>query len=368
MKPKPLEKALVEKRNVLNEIRDNELTLQQLRFFSIYLAKINARDESTRVVRFTLTDFRRIMELGPIKISYIKKVTNSLLCKVINIMDEDGEGYTGFPLFKRCRVRKNDFGEVYIEIDANDDALPLLFKYKDRYFTYELWNALRLKSTNQLRMYEILKQYEKIGERVLYINDLKELLGMNATDHPRYNNFKVCVLDRCKEALEEHTDIIFTYERVGKRGRGGKANAIKFTITKNVNYVDQLSLSDFIEIQGEKEIQETPKQTARIEEAAIVEADEKTPAHEEKGSGFLSERLEFMADACDMEFNEPEIQVLYNLLVQIIPYKPGGNELEMYQHLKRRYDELNWQAGRRDIRNRFGYLKKILEADLPKGR
>ena len=56
---------LIEKRNVLNEIRANSMSLQELRFFSIYLAKINARDVTTRVVRFSLPEFRRIMTAQP---------------------------------------------------------------------------------------------------------------------------------------------------------------------------------------------------------------------------------------------------------------------------------------------------------------
>lgn len=65
-----------------------------------------------------------------------------------------------------------------MEINASDDALPLMFEFKNRYFTYELWNALRLKSPNQVRMYEILKQYEKIGTRTLTIKELRNLLGI----------------------------------------------------------------------------------------------------------------------------------------------------------------------------------------------
>jgi len=49
---------LILKRNVLNEIRSNNMTLQELRFFSIYLSKINKdKPAETRVVRFPLDDF-----------------------------------------------------------------------------------------------------------------------------------------------------------------------------------------------------------------------------------------------------------------------------------------------------------------------
>ena len=58
------ENYLIKKRNVLNEIRSNSMTLQELRFFSIYLSKINPADTSTRTVRFPIDDFKAIMELG----------------------------------------------------------------------------------------------------------------------------------------------------------------------------------------------------------------------------------------------------------------------------------------------------------------
>ena len=57
------ETAVVSKRNVLNELRSNNMTLQELRFFSIYLSKINPQDIDTRVVRFPLDDFQKIMNL-----------------------------------------------------------------------------------------------------------------------------------------------------------------------------------------------------------------------------------------------------------------------------------------------------------------
>ena len=336
---------LIEKRNVLNEIRSNNMVLQEVRFFSIYLAKINSRDISTRVVRFPIGDFQKIMDMSKLNITQLQNTADSLLCKIVSVPLESG-GFEKFQLFKRCRFDKDDDGNWFIEIDAHDKALPLMFEFKDMYFTYELWNALRLKSSNQLRMYELLKQYEKIGARVISLNDLKELLGMKKSDYPRYNNFRACVLDVCQAALETCTDIRFTYEPIRKKGRGGRINAIKFTIFRNDNYIDTLSLADFIDIQSNQ----TDKYAVEIE------------------AEFASERLEFMAEACKNEFNEAEIQVLYNLIVQILPNKAGENiydfQLRAYDYLNHRYDELNWRDGNNKIKKRFAYLKKILEADI----
>ena len=338
---------LVEKRNVLNEIRANSMSLQELRFFSIYLAKINTRDTSTRVVRFSLNDFRRIMEFSKLNITQLQATVDGLLCKVVGVPMEGG-GFERFQLFKECRVGNNNNGEWYIEIDAHDKALPLMFEFKERYFTYELWNALRLKSANQIRMYELLKQYEYIGERVISIQELRELLGIDDKEYTRYNNFKVRIIDACQNALETYTDIKFTYEPHGPRGRGGKVNSLKFTIRHNDNHIDQLSLAEFIsqrEINGE------------------FGADE--PDGEGGDDYFEREIYPFMAESCNNEFKPAEMQVLYNMVVKVVPYAKGKNrQLEMYDYLKMKYDELKWRATRTTIKNRLGYLKKIIDADL----
>jgi plasmid replication initiation protein len=147
------------------------MLLQELRFFSIYLAKINSNDLATRVVRFPLEDFRKIMDFDRLNLQLLKETANSLLQKIVHIPTESG-GFIAFQLFKECVVEKDANGEWYVEIDAHDKALPLMFEFKEKYFSYKLWNALNLKSKNQLRMFEILKQYEKKGERTLLLEEL----------------------------------------------------------------------------------------------------------------------------------------------------------------------------------------------------
>ena len=254
--PKIKGTELVEKRNILNEIRQNNMTLQQLRFFSIYLSKINARNLSTRVVRFPLSDFQKIMGIGRMNIQHFKNAVDSLLLNVIHIPKASG-GMEAFTLFKQCTLDRDEYGEWYVEIDANDKALPLMFDFKSHYFTYQLWNALQLKSANQIRMYELLKQYEHIGMREIEISELKELLGIATNEYPRWDNFKIRILDSCQKALAKNTDICFTYEK-GKSGAGGKWLTIVFHIRKNENYIDRLSLKDFIDLQPEPQaIEET---------------------------------------------------------------------------------------------------------------
>ena len=342
------ETAIVQKRNILNELRANNLTLQELRFFSIYLSKINPRDVSTRTVRFKLADFQKIMNFKELKISQIRAATNSLLGKVVNIPKESG-GYSAFQLFKECEVDPDELGEWYITIDAHDKALPLMFDFKDRYFKYELWNALRLKSANQIRMYEILKQYETIGKREIKTSDLRELLGIAPDEYPRWNNFKAKVLDSCQQALKQTTDICYTYER-GKTGQGGKWLTIIFHIYKNIEYDGQmnmleLDLRSFIDFDSLKE----------SEHEKIIETD--------SNIGDLA----FYSSACGEEFSTAQMESIVQIVNQMqLPPHEYGASIAKYHFLLEHYTRFKAMAESTDIKNRYGYFYAMIKAERDK--
>lgn len=356
---------VIQKRNVLNEIRANNMTLQELRFFSIYLSKIHKENPTgTRVVRFPLEDFKAIMELGRIDIGYMKNVTNSLLCKVVNVPTEQG-GYIGFQLFKECIVNRDDSGEWYVEIDAHDKALPLMFEFKNNYFSYKLWNALRLQSVNQFRMYEILKQYETAGSRVLGVDELKALLGIGKKEYPRYNNFKYRVLDPCQRALAQHTDIKFSYEPHGKKGKGGKVMVLKFTIEENKDYLDQLTLDMYIE-QG--------KLNAGSDEdrgegpVPLCDDGEDVAEGECEINSRYRERIESLSEACNGEFSREQIEELNNIMKENKSLN-FYDELACHDYIFRRYMKMDLQDKQtkgtdNPVNSRFGLVRYFIRRNI----
>jgi len=322
-------------------MRAKGMELQELRFLSIYLSKINKDNKNTRLVRFSLNDFQTIMEIDRLDIAYMKDVADTLLKRTIHIPveNEDGHiiGFTAFQLFKKCTVITDDPSGGYIEIDAHDEALPLLFDYKNKYFTYPLWNILRVKSTNQLRMYEILKQYEKIGARILSLEELRNQLGVNESEYPRFNNFKQWVLDPCQEALAKHTDIMFTYEPYGKKGKGGKVLALQFTIQKNGTYTDNELVSELVD--------------------PVIEPPDDTDLSE------FDKKMLFLADACDCEFSIAEITVLYDLMIQCLPADTIRSATKCYDYLLGKYRYMKMYNERKKIKNRFNYIESIIGKD-----
>ena len=226
------ENYIVKKSNIINELIESKFTLQELRLFSVYLSRINPEDISSRVVRFKINDFQRLTGLKHLWKSELKRTFRQLLSKsIVELSDDLTEG-GGFQIFSEINPCKNENGEKCIEIIPHYRALPYLFNLKREFFRYKLWNVLQLKSANQFRMYEILKQYESIGSREISVFDLKEQLGIEPSKYTEFNNFKNYVINKCQSALKEHTDIYFEY-RKGKTSAAGKWETIIFDIYKN---------------------------------------------------------------------------------------------------------------------------------------
>ena len=359
----------IEKSNALNEVRNNRMTISQIRLFSIYLSKINPRDKKTREVIFKLDEYAKIMQFKQVNTTRLVKTAENLLGLTVKYFDKTGEyssdGLIGFvicQIFKRFKLYKDENdGEWYVSIDCHDDVLHLMFDLQKYYFTYELWNALQLTSPNQQRMYEILKQYEKIGERVVTVKDLREWLGIEPTQYPQWERFKTRVLDASQEALARYTDIKFNWEVTGKRGKGGKINALKFTIEKNCDYQRQYTIDDYlveqkIEYEDEPERFERPRDEGNVDltdldESGYVKSTGRHPVYEE--------RITYLMTACGGEFNRDEMVVLYNEMREAVPHIIS-NKHDVHDYLQKKYNEMQM---RNPGKSRFGYLRKMIIGD-----
>ncbi len=314
-----------------------------------------------------MSEFQQIMDLSQINTAHIKAVFTRLLCKVIEIPIDTGRrtGFSLVTLFNKCKcILDEETGETNIIVDAHDDMLPLLFDMKKNYLKYQLWNCLRLKSKNQIRMYEILKQYEAAKIRTISIKDLKDMLGIKETDYDRYVDFKKNVLEVCKKALQECTDIYFEYEPIKK---GKKFVDIKFLIYKNKDFKDPLRLDQFINLDDEVSAPAVGVgSVVTVEEKVSPQPQKKLSLKEEAA---LVETLEFLSGACEDEFNPHEMRQIYEVLVVVPQYKfpkdvPTGDITFKYYHfLSIQYSNLNRQDQSGRIKNRFAYLMRILKSE-----
>lgn len=91
---------------------------------------------------------------------------------------------------------------------------------------------MQFKSIHAIRIYELLKQYQNIGKRILSIKEIKDCCEVN-DKLKTYPNFKKKLLLISQREINQKSDMYIEFERI-KKSR--KIVAIKFKISKNKAY------------------------------------------------------------------------------------------------------------------------------------
>ncbi|MCB0855944.1 MAG: replication initiation protein, partial [Bacteroidetes bacterium] len=169
-----------------------------------------------------------------------------------------------------------DLNKRIVEFEISQKLKPYLIQLKSEFTSYLLGNIPKLKSAYSIRMYELLSQYRRIGERTFEVEDLKRKLGCN---YDLYGHFKSKALKKAQEDMETHTDLRFEMEE-HKAGR--KVVELTFYIYPNipeesVEESPQLSIFDNLPIEDE-----LPEVVGRIIALGIPEA----TAHQFYQKGF----------------------------------------------------------------------------------
>ncbi|QWR77121.1 replication initiation protein [Candidatus Magnetomonas plexicatena] len=222
-----LEKAnhLVVKSNDLNEAH-YRLTTSEQRIILMMVSMIQPGDDDFHIYRIKVSDFLELLGIKNQQMySEIKKLTKGLIEKVLIIKKPKSELQLSW--FSSAEYFD---GEGYVELCFDPKLKPYLLGLKECFVRYNLRNVIKLKSSYAIRIYELLKQYERIGRRTFEVEELKQILGIKPDEYDVYNHFKSRVLSAAKRELEYITDISFEIKEI-KTGR--KVTAIEFIIVAN---------------------------------------------------------------------------------------------------------------------------------------
>jgi len=349
---------LVQKRNVLNEMRAIGWVAQELRFFALYLSKVNRFNiEATRRVRFTLSEFADIMELKRAQAKDLQPITDSLLRKIVHVPIDNGKrGYDSFQLFRRCRVEKSELdGEWYIDFDAHDEAIPLISDFLNNYVSYKIINVLKLRGANHFRMYEILKQHEneKGGVFTIDLPILRDRLGIEPTEYPRWERFKSRILDDCQKVLAEKTDITYTYEPIKKgRGKTSPVVAVKFIIKAN----------DVVAADEDDESYTADDYRADMEYGGHIPGERPSDIDND-----TTDMFQWLGGCVGFEFNWDDMSNILNIFgAENIPIGIARTDSQVAAFLSSVYEDflnqVNKKAKTKDpVRDRFYYFKGVLK-------
>ena len=117
-----------------------------------------------------------------------------------------------------------------IEIEINKHLAPYLFGLKKDFFAYELLNILAMKSQYSIRIYEILRSYANKKLISFEIDKLKKMLMVDEVkSYSNFKDFRKKVLEIAMKEINEHTDLIISYEPITK---GRKVVQVEFYMSK----------------------------------------------------------------------------------------------------------------------------------------
>jgi plasmid replication initiation protein len=233
------EKPIIRKDYSLINARYN-LDMTQQKLILKVISLINLEDENFETYKIPIRDLT-----NDTNTSRLKKSCEILMTQVIKI--EDSKGWQLFNWFSSIRYIN---GEGVIQVRIDKDLKPHLLNLKSCFKTYELKYILNMKSEYAMRIYEMLKQYEKIGNRTFFLTELQDILQVPKSYIKQYIDFRVKVLDISVREINKHSDLIVSYTPV-KMGRS--VHSINFTIEKNRNNILEKKVEEKIfKIQPDK--------------------------------------------------------------------------------------------------------------------
>lgn len=198
------DKNLVVQHNRIIEAR-YKLSIGEQRLIKVLVSMIECDDEDFKKYRIHVADLATLLDIKR-KDFYaaVKLATKKLIGNVLSFEFEKRT-------IQAAWLASADYydGEGFVDLQFAPVLKPFLLQLKQHFTVYELGNVIHLKHTYSIRVYELLKQYEKIGRRKFSIDQLRSILMLSDSQYKLYTDFKKYVLITAQNELSEKTDISF---------------------------------------------------------------------------------------------------------------------------------------------------------------
>jgi len=227
------EQALVVKSNALvNAMLD--LTLQGNRFLAFAISLI----DRTHVVEgkpveleIPVLEFAETFQIAP-NYAYgeIEALADQFQRKIITLQPHetlDGSRVKVGLVSKQKYLDSE--GRVLLRFD--EDLVPHLLGLQGEYTKYRIQDVYQFSRASTWRVYELLRQFKKIGKREIELEDLRWKLGL-ADKYERPIDLNRRVIAPAVEEINATSDLLVQYEQ---KKRGRRITALIFHIRDNPN-------------------------------------------------------------------------------------------------------------------------------------
>jgi len=188
-----------------------KLSSSELKFILIVISQIDSKqDDDLDEYIIKLSELEDKLQSKQNE-THLKQFAKKLMSKPLEVNLEGG-GFEIYNWFSKVRYKD---GLFTVRIDK--DLKPYLLQLKKRFVKYNLKYVLQFESQYSIRIYQFLKEYEKLKKRYFDVEELQDLLQVPKS-YRRYDNFKRKVLEVAEKEINEHTDLFITFEEE-KKGR-----------------------------------------------------------------------------------------------------------------------------------------------------
>lgn len=225
-----MKNGLVVKDNALMNASYNlEVTEQRL----ILLAIINARDTGAGItadskLEIYASDYSKQFNVTK-EASYkaLKSAVNNLFERQFSFQEETKKGIGTVRSRWVSRIKYIDDSAI-LEITFAPDVVPLITRLEKHFTSYQITQVTKLTGKYAIRLYELLISWRDIGKvPQIELSEFRRKLGIEDDEYKAMNHFKSRVLETSIKQINEHTDIIASYEQ-HKKGRVITGFSFKF--------------------------------------------------------------------------------------------------------------------------------------------
>lgn len=224
----------IKRSNAMNEAR-YKLSMQEQRLILTIASMI--KDEDTHATEYSMTA-KELSKLWGISLEQTYKeadaITEELHKRTLVIRDTKAKYFR-----KSNWIHRSEYKNGVLTMRMHEDLAPHLFQLKKAFTVLQLETVLKLKSVYAIRIYELLKQYEKFEERTFSVQELREILILE-DKYPQYYDFKKKVILQAQKELA-NTDMAFEFTEDKKDTRS--IQEITFTFAKKTD--DEKELTEF---------------------------------------------------------------------------------------------------------------------------
>ncbi|ABM21029.1 replication initiation protein [Marinobacter nauticus] len=204
-------KLKVAKSNALVEAQ-YELSGKEHKLLLVAMAEIRKDQTSFYEQVFSVQDLAELLDFSKSSAySELDRLSTGLMRKQVEIRNDQTGGWEKYQWVTKAYCRNGQFG-----IRFSEELKPFLLGLVGRFTLYELSRVLKMNSNYAIRLYELLKQFERFGKRTFSLDpkmtskedweSFPKLMGYNPKSYARFSNLNQRVLSPAISQVEQYTE------------------------------------------------------------------------------------------------------------------------------------------------------------------